>query len=257
MLEKFVKKERKVEEKKETNPEYAFNFSPSFNKPCSLIDSLMERLDTLSEDHEVIRYVKGRKIPETSFDRLYYVDDIRKLSKLNAKYKDSLNIRQPRLAMPFIRPDGQLSGISLRDIRGGNLRYINLKVKEEDLTIFGMDNVDTSKEVYVVEGPIDSLFIDNSIAAAGSAFNKVGSLGLTYFTVIFDNQPRNREICKLIYNQIKSGNRVCLWPADIREKDINDMILSGLTKDNIKYIIDNNTYEGLEAELEFTAWRKC
>jgi len=257
VLEKFIKPKKKIEPKKESNLENSFNFKPSFNKPTSLIDSLMERLDVLPQDHEVIKYVKGRQIPESVFNRLYYVDDIRSLSQLNAKYKDSLNIKQPRLAMPFIRPDGQLSGISLRDIQGGKLRYINLKVKEDDLTVFGMDAVDTSKEVYVVEGPIDSLFIDNSIAAAGSAFNKIDKLGLTYFTLVFDNQPRNREICKLIHKQIKSGNRVCLWPDSIEEKDINDMILSGLTKDNIKYIIDNNTYEGLEAELEFTAWRKC
>ncbi len=257
VLEKFIKPKKKIEPKKAPNLETSFNFKPSFNKPSSLIDSLMDRLDSLPQDHEVIKYVNERKIPESVFDRLYYVDDIRNLSQLNAKYKDSLNIKQPRLAMPFIRPDGQLSGISLRDIRGGKLRYINLKVKEEDLTVFGMDVVDASKEVYVVEGPIDSLFIDNSIAAAGSAFNKVDKLGLTYFTLVFDNQPRNREICKLMHNQIKAGNRVCLWPDSIIEKDINDMILSGLTKSDIKYIIDSNTYEGLEAELEFTAWRKC
>ena len=130
-------------------------------------------------------------------------------------------------------------------------------MKEEDPTVFGMDVVDLKREIFVVEGPIDSLFIENSIAAAGSAFNKINLLGLTDFTVIFDNQPRNREICSLIYKQIKSGNRVCLFPEDIVEKDINDMVLSGLTTDNISNIIYNNTYEGLEAELRFTEWRKC
>ena len=130
-------------------------------------------------------------------------------------------------------------------------------MKEEDPTVFGMDVVDLKREIFVVEGPIDSLFIDNSIAAAGSAFNKIDLLGLTHFTVIFDNQPRNKEICSLIHKQIKSGNRVCLFPEDIVEKDINDMVLAGLTTDNISSIINNNTYEGLEAELRFTEWRKC
>jgi|TARA_R110001592_G_scaffold221158_8_gene475895 hypothetical protein len=259
VLEKFIEPKKKIVtiKKKEPNPEYAFDFKPAFDKPSSLISSLMDRLDTLSDNHEVVRYVKARKIPESTYNRLYYVDDIRDLSQLNSKYAKALNIKQPRLAMPFIRMDGQLSGVALRDIRGGKLRYINLKVKEEDPTVFGMDVVDLKREIFVVEGPIDSLFIDNSIAAAGSAFNKIDLLGLTHFTVIFDNQPRNKEICSLIHKQIKSGNRVCLFPEDIVEKDINDMVLAGLTTDNISSIINNNTYEGLEAELRFTEWRKC
>jgi len=257
VLEKFVKQDEKPEPKKEPDPSYAFNFKPTFDKPLSIIDGLMDRLDTLSKDHEAVQYVKNRMIPESQFNRLYYVDDIRNLSQLNPKYTKALNIKQPRICLPFIREDGQLSGMALRGIRGETLRYINLKIKEEDPTIFGLDVIDREKEVYIVEGPIDSLFLDNAIAAAGSSFHKIDKIGLTHFTVIFDNQPRNKEICSLIHKQIKAGNRVCLWPSDIEEKDINDMILSGLTKEDIQYIIDSNTYEGLEAELEFTAWRKC
>jgi len=257
IMEKFVKKDDKPEPKKTKNPEYAFDFKPEFNKPSSLIDSLMDRIDTLPADHEAVQYVKKRMIPEDQFHRLYYVDDIRTLSQLNTKYTEALNIKQPRIALPFIRPDGQLIGLALRGIRGEKLRYINLKIKENDPTVFGLDVVDTDKEVYVVEGPIDSLFIPNSIAAVGSAFGKIDKLGLTYFTMVYDNQPRNKEICSLIHKQIKAGNKVCLWPNIIEEKDINDMIISGLTKEDIISIITDNTYSGLEAELEFTSWRKC
>jgi len=257
VLEKFVKKNEQPEPKKETDLRDIFDYTPKFHKPLSIIDGLMDRLDTLPDDHEAVKYVKQRMIPEDQYNRLYYVDDIRDLSQLNTKYTKALNIKQPRIAIPFIREDGQLSGLTLRGIRGENLRYIVLKIKEEDPTIFGLDVIDRSKEVYIVEGPIDSLFLENSIAAAGSSFQKIDKIGLTHFTVIFDNQPRNKEICSLIHKQIKAGNKVCLWPSDIEEKDINEMIMSGLTKDDIQYIIDNNTYEGLEAELEFTAWRKC
>ena len=257
VLEKFIKKDDKPEPKKEPDLRDIFDYTPKFDKPLSIIDGLMDRLDTLPKDHEAVKYVQNRMIPEDQYNRLYFVDDIRNLSQLNSKYSKALNIKQPRISIPFIREDGQLSGMALRGIRNETLRYINLKIKEEDPTIFGLDVIDRNKEVYIVEGPIDSLFLDNSIAAAGSAFNKIDKIGLTHFTVIFDNQPRNKEICNLIHKQIKAGNKVCLWPDDIEEKDINDMILSGLTKDDIKYIIDNNTYEGLEAELEFTAWRKC
>jgi hypothetical protein len=253
VMEKFVKKD---EPKKEPNPEYAFDFKPEFDKPARLIDNLMDRLDKLPDDHEAVKYVKSRMIPESQFHKLYYVDDIRTLSQLNSKYKEALNIKQPRLSLPFLTPDGQLTGMALRGMRGENLRYINLVVKEE-MQIFGLDEVDTNKEVYVVEGPIDSLFLDNAIACVGTAFGKVDKLGLTHFTVVFDNQPRNKEVCALIHKQIKLGNKVCLWPEYVAEKDVNDMILSGLTKEEIHSIISMNTYEGLEAELQFTQWRKC
>jgi len=254
VMEKFVKKD---EPKKEPNPEYAFDFKPDFDKPARLIDNLMDRLDTLPTDHEAVKYAKSRMIPETQFHRLYYVEDIRTLSQLNTKYTEALNIKQPRLSLPFIDTQGQLTGMALRGMRGEKLRYINLIIKENNLQVFGMEEVDTNKEIYVVEGPIDSLFLDNAIACVGTAFGKVDKLGLTYFTMVFDNQPRNKEVCNLIHKQIKLGNKVCLWPEYMEEKDINDMILSGLTKDEIHSIINDNTYQGLSAELEFTMWRKC
>lgn len=256
VMEKFVKKDDKPEPKKEPNPEYAFDFKPDFDKPARLIDSLMDRLDKLPAEHEAVKYAKGRKIPEKQFHRLYYVDDIRTLSQLNTKYTQALNIKQPRLSLPFITPEGQLSGMALRGMRGEKLRYINLKIRENDLQVFGLDEVDTSKEVYVVEGPIDSLFLDNAIACVGTAFGKVDKLKLTHYTMVFDNQPRNKEVCRLIHDQIKLGNKVCLWP-DMEEKDINDMIMTGLSTADIHTLISMNTYHGLEAELEFTRWRKC
>jgi len=255
VMEKFVKKDEQP--KTEPNPDFAFDFKPDFDKPSRLIDNLMDRLDTLPSDHEAVKYCQSRKIPKSQFHRLYYVDDIRTLSQLNTKYTQALNIKQPRLALPCITSDGQLSGLTLRGMRGEKLRYIQLKIKENDLQVFGLDTVNTDEEVYVVEGPIDSLFIDNAIACVGTAFGKVDKLRLTFFTMIFDNQPRNKEVCKLIQDQIDAGNKVCIWPDYIYEKDINEMITSGLTQDKIKYIISNNTYQGLEAQLQFTQWRKC
>ena len=47
-----------------------------------------------------------------------------------------------------------------------------------------------------------------------------------------------------------------LWPDDVKEKDINDMVISGKTKDEIQTIIKNNTYQGNMAKIRFTTWRK-
>lgn len=257
VLEKFVKpKDPAPVKTAKRDPKNQFDFVSKFDKPLSIIDGLMDRLDTLPMDHEVIKYVQTRQLPVDKYSRLYYIDDIRNLSQLNPKYTESLNIEQPRLVLPFVDTNGHLTGMAMRGIRGEKLRYINLKIDEDSPTIYGIDAIDKDKEVYIVEGPIDSLFLDNAIACVGTAFNKIDRLGLTYYTVIFDNQPRNKEVCSLIRKQIDMGNRVCIWPDDM-QKDINDMILSGLTKEDIQYIIDSNTFDGLEAELRFSQWRKC
>ena len=43
---------------------------------------------------------------------------------------------------------------------------------------------------------------------------------------------------------IDKGYNVVLLTDNVKEKDINDMILSGKTKQEIKSIIEENTYQG-------------
>ena len=40
----------------------------------------------------------------------------------------------------------------------------------------------------------------------------------------------------------------------IKQKDINDMVLSGIK--DIQKLIDENTFRGLEAKVRFKDWRK-
>ena len=72
--------------------------------------------------------------------------------------------------------------------------------------------------------------------------------------MVFDNEPRNKDICKIMALSISKGHRVVIWPDDMKEKDINDMVGSG--KDAISLMIDN-IYSGLEAGARFTFWRKA
>ena len=118
--------------------------------------------------------------------------------------------------------------------------------------IFGLNRIDKNKPLFAVEGPIDSLFLDNCIAVAGADFNK---LPLDY-TIIFDNERRNKELLKQIDKTIDRGYKVVLWPDNLKEKDINDMILSGKTKQEIKLTIEENTYQGNMAKMRLTTWRK-
>ena len=95
----------------------------------------------------------------------------------------------------------------------------------------------------MVEGSIDSLFLDNCIAVAGST-NFAKDIPKENTTIVFDNERRNKQIMIQVKQIIDKGYNVVLCPDDVEEKDINDMILSGMTKDQIQTIIKNNTYQG-------------
>jgi hypothetical protein len=110
----------------------------------------------------------------------------------------------------------------------------------------------------VVEGPLDSLFLPNAIAVSGSSFDTptIRQL-LTNATIVMDNEPRSKEITKQLAKYIELGYNVCMFPETIVEKDINEMVSSGKSPEQILQIINTNTFSGMEAKLRFTEWRKC
>jgi len=223
-------------------------------KEPDLLSALLPRLDTLDDDNEAVQFCLKRQIPRAQFHNLYFVDDVRKIEQLSPRYRDTIRTSEPRLVLPFYDHKLQLSGITCRALRGESLRYLTLKVKENAPLIFGLDRLNMRKRILVVEGPIDSLFLENCIAVAGTAFNKVHELGLPNLTVIFDNQPRNPEVMKLMGSVVRAGKPVVIWPDEITAKDVNDMVLAGL---DVQKIIDTHTYSGLEAQLRFTGYKKC
>lgn len=221
-----------------------------------LLDKILKRLDTLPEDNEAVVFCKDRKIPTAQFDRLYYIENIKNIIQLNNTYKESIKGEEPRLVIPFYDITGQLTGVTCRALRGEALRYITIKVKDNAPLIFGYEKLNKNKNIMVVEGPIDSLFIDNCIAVAGTSFSKISTLGLDIKKIImvFDNQPRNKEVCKVIEKNIDQGYNVVIWPQTLEEKDINEMILSGA---DVSTIISKNTFQGLTAKAKFIAWKRC
>ncbi len=118
--------------------------------------------------------------------------------------------------------------------------------------LYGLDDVDKTKQVFVTEGPFDSTFIRNSIAMCGADAD-VSKWGISNPVWIYDNEPRNREITNRISKTINAGHSVVIWPESIDDKDINDMVMSGL---DVQSVIELNTYSGLEAKLKFTTWKK-
>ena len=231
-------------------PEFHFN-APVFRKKGILKN--LKSISDLPEKHPARTIIEKRKLPPKCLNDLYLCESFYKFTNSLIPNKfPSLDGDHPRLLIPFRDKDGEVFAYQGRAFGDEIPKYITIKLNSDADKIFGLDKVDMKKKIYVVEGPIDSLFLDNCIAVAGADFNNVqGDL-----TVIYDNEPRNKEIVKQIEKTINQGRSVVLWPDSMKEKDINDMILSGYTKLQIQKIIEDNTFEGVSAKLRFTGWKK-
>jgi hypothetical protein len=158
------------------------------------------------------------------------------------------------MIIPFRKENGQIFAFQGRSFGDEKQKYITIILDTEYPKIFGMDRLNPNDNVYVTEGPFDSLFISNAIAVAQS------DLRVPQFkdkaVLVPDNEPRNQEICRQIERCIEEGYKVCLWPNTIKEKDINDMILSGMTQAEVLGIIHSNSHSGLKAQTVFNSWKR-
>ena len=230
-------------------PEFKFD-EPVFRSKdvCSTLNSLEE----LQDDHPARKIIDRRNLPISSYKDLFLCPEFYKFTnKLIPNKFPSLDGDHPRLLIPFRDEEGEVFAYQGRAFGNEQPKYLTIKLQERD-KIFGLDRIDKREEVLVVEGPLDSLFLDNCIAVAGA---DVPNLDCD-FTVVFDNEPRNKELLKQIEKAINRGHKICLWPEQMKYKDINDMILGGYTKEEIQDLIKHNTYQGTTATLWFTKWRK-
>ena len=242
--------------KAHTNAEtFAYQYTQVEFKKDLLAEAGIKRLDKLPPDNEAVQYCNSRKIPTEKYKELYYIESVKDIVKIAPQYS-SIKTQEPRLVIPFYNEHEQLTGLTMRALRGESLRYIMIKLVDDQPLIFGMNTVDTTKDIVVVEGAIDSLFLDNAIACNGSSFAKIESLGLPKekITIAFDNQPRNTEVCTLVEKYIKLDYKVFIWPCGINEKDINEYVEG---RGKIEQLIRGQTYQGLMAQLKFTEWRNC
>jgi hypothetical protein len=245
---------------KTNNPEPEFKFDAPVFKKKSVLKGLLS-ISELEEEHPARKIVNKRKLPISSLRDIYLCESFYKFTNTLIPNKfPSLDGDHPRLLIPFRDEQGEIFAYQGRAFGDEQPKYITIKLKDED-KIFGLDRVTKDKHIYVVEGPLDSLFIDNCIAVGGADFDRPVSIEGRLIsngevTVIFDNEPRNKEINKQIEKTINHGRRIVIWPDSMRHKDINDMIIAGYTKEQVQEIITDNTFCGAAAKLRFAEWRK-
>jgi len=224
-------------------PEFKFE-KPVFKKtPLSELKKISE----LNNSHPAREYLSNRQIPEKYFSKFYYAEDFHAWAKTDTKIKES------RIIIPFLSKSGKLFGFQGRALdKTAKLRYITTILDDKYVKLFGLDSLDFNRTIYVTEGPFDSLFLSNAIAMCGSDVHLEKSIYRDRIFVL-DNEPRNLQIVQRYDKLITAGEKVVIWPTTIKQKDINDMVISGLDPQKI---IKENTFQGLEAKVKFTTWKK-
>ena len=225
-----------------------FNFTaPKFKKRDPQLESLTP-INKLNTDHPARQFVESRQIPEEFYSDLYLCTKFFSWAKISSKQD------HPRLVIPFRDAEGEVFAAQGRAFGNETPKYLTIKFEDKP-KIFGLERCNWSNRIYVVEGPLDSLFVDNCLAVAGADFEHYFVMK-DNITIILDNEPRSREIIKRMEKLIDKDYDLVIWPDSIPHKDINDMILGGMTSGDVKELIKQNTYNGLQATARLSAWKR-
>ena len=240
--------------RKSKAPEFKFE-TPTFKPKETNID--LPSIESLPKEHYAKVYCEGREIPQQFMNKIFYTEDFKEwaLSVCQIDYSNLMG-KEPRLVIPFFDKDNQLIGAQGRALQESKVRYVTVKVHEDVPKVFGLERWNSEQYTYLVEGPIDSLFLPNCLAVAGADMSDLGILNKDKTTLIFDNEPRNFQIVRSMIKSLQNGWSVVIWPNSITCKDINDMVLASIKDARLVEIINTNTYSGQRGEWEVHSWKK-
>ena len=226
---------------------------PKFEKPVFKKKGHLPSIEELNNTHPAKEYLVNRQIPKEYFSEIFYAD----------RFYDWVNRSKPqfekrledhsRIILPFIDQEGTLFGFQGRSLDPRDkLRYITIMLDESRIKVYGLNRVDLTKTIYITEGPFDSMFIDNAIAMAGADvdWDLIKNRDAVF---VYDNEKRNSEIVKRMQKVIDRGYEVVIWPSNLKEKDLNDMMMAG---HDVQSLVEFNTYSGLEAQIKLSEWKK-
>lgn len=243
---------------------------------ANFILTSLKKISQLKPNHPAKKLVVRRMIPNFFHSRLYYARNFNRFANKLVDDKFDPKIVEPRIVIPMLDQHRKLIGVQGRTIAWNvdhHYRYMTCMLAPDNMRFFGMDLVNLATTYYVLEGPFDSMFLKNAIAVCGGAIHselKKHNLPKATGVVVYDNEPRNKDIIKNMMKVVRRGYKICVWPPNIKEKDINDMVLALVPPfDNmiqtelvqgagayIQDTIDSNTYEGLEAESRILEWSR-
>ena len=226
---------------------------PKFEKPKFKKKGELQSIEQLNNEHPARRYLVDRQIPENFYGQIYFTDKWCTWVNTQKLCFEKIDADHPRIVIPFIDGAGEWFGFQGRSLNPRDkLRYMTIMLDENKTKVYGLNNADFNKTVYVTEGPFDSMFIDNAIAMAGADidWNLLKGKEVVF---VFDNERRNKEIINRMQKAIDKGYEIVIWPTSIMEKDLNDMHVAG---HDVQSLVEFNTYQGLEAQVKLSEWKK-
>ena len=233
-----------------TDDEPTYNFeAPKFEKKDPKLRDLIP-INKLEIAHPALQILIDREIPWKHYEQFYLCHKFCAWADINS------NRDHPRLVIPFRDEKGDVFAAQGRAFGDEQPKYLTGKFEDRP-TIFGLDRVAFTQPIYVVEGPIDSLFLDNAIAVAGSdMLQVVNQYAKDNLVMVLDNERRSQETVKKMELLIDNDYQLCIWPDTNPHKDVNDMILAGMTSKEIQSTIKENIFTGLSARVRLADWKR-
>ena len=194
-------------------------------------------------------YLLKRRLDPTKF---YFAQKFQEWTNTQKQTFDNIVRDECRIVIPLYDTNSELIGFQGRSLGPNSIKYITVMLNDNKPKIYGLEKINEREPIFIVEGPFDSTLVENSIAMCGSDVD-IRTYNWSDYIWVFDNEPRNREINNRISKVIDRGDKVVIWPQNIAEKDINDMVLGG---HDVKSVLESNTFSGLQAKLKFNTWKK-
>lgn len=231
-----------------------------FSRKLKIHDMEIQSIKDLPSEHYVRNYIEvERKIPKKFFNEIFYVENFKDfLDKYFPNHGKDDVPNDERIVLFYTNELGEITNIAGRALPNSNtrIRYCTVKVTDEK-KIFGLHRVSKKDRIYVLEGQFDSLFLPNAVASGDSNLGGVAEYLKECETVlVYDNEPRNKDIVKQIEKSIEKKYTVCLLPEYLPGKDINE-IIQKISPEELKKIVDEHSYNGLHAKLMFAVWKRC
>ena len=146
------------------------------------------------------------------------------------------------------------------------MRFVTFETNENSIKLWGEKYIDWTKPIRVLEGVIDALFVDNSLALAGASVNKaleyikakqkiaLGKTDKSKIVICLDNDYKeNQQVLDLLKNRIKENYSVLIYDKKFNKKDMNAIITkSKWTIAELNAYIEKRTFTGLRATLELS-----
>ena len=194
-------------------------------------------------------YLQKRRLDPTKF---YFAHKFKEWTNKQKPTFDTIHRDESRIIIPLYDTEHNLMGFQGRSLGPNSVKYITIMINDDAPKIYGLDKIDETKPIYIIEGPFDSTLVENSVAMCGSDID-IRTFGWSDYIWVYDNEPRNREIVNRISKTIDRGDKVIIWPNEITQKDINDMVLGG---HDVLSVLESNVYSGLKAMIKFNKWKK-